>query len=97
MVHVQQDGGVAAHGGGAGGRSRLAKILRPSVSGGCSQVEFNCITQVSRCKVVHHHRGGHAQGDHKACRGQAEQQCETLALMKAKQERDNQFASLPHA
>ena len=38
IAHVQQDGRGA---GGAGGRSRLAKIPRPTVSGGCSQEEFN--------------------------------------------------------
>ena len=48
IAHVQQDGGGAggARGaGGAGGISRLAKIPRPTVSGGCSQEEFkflNC-------------------------------------------------------
>ena len=41
-AHGQHDGGGGTVvGGGAGGRSRLAKILRPSVSGGCSQEEFN--------------------------------------------------------
>ena len=41
-AHGQRDGGAAA--GGAGGRSRLAKIPRPSVSGGCSKEEFNIFT-----------------------------------------------------
>ena len=41
VAHVQQDGGGATGGGGAVGRSRLAKIPRPTVSGGCSQEEFN--------------------------------------------------------
>ena len=41
-AHVQHDGGGRANvGGGAGGKSRLAKIPRPTVSGGCSQEEFN--------------------------------------------------------
>ena len=40
-AHGQQNRGEAAGGGGAGGRSRLAKIPRPTVSGGCSQEEFN--------------------------------------------------------
>ena len=43
-AHDQQDGGAAAGGGGAGGRSRLAKIPRPSVSVGCSQEEFKFFT-----------------------------------------------------
>ena len=42
-AHGQRDGEAAA-GGGAGGRSRLAKIPTPSVSGGCSKEEFNIFT-----------------------------------------------------
>ena len=37
----QHDGGGTAGGGGAGVRSRLATIPRPTVSRGCSQEEFN--------------------------------------------------------
>ena len=40
-AHGQQDRGEAAGGGGAGGRSRLVKIPRPTVSGGCIQEDFN--------------------------------------------------------
>ena len=43
IAHDQQDDGPAA-GGGAGGRSRLAKIARPSVSGGCCHEEFKFFT-----------------------------------------------------
>ena len=41
VPHGEQDGGGAVGDGGAGGRSRLAKIPRPSVSGVCSQEEYN--------------------------------------------------------
>ena len=41
IAHVHQEGRAAAGGGGAGRRSRLTKITRHSVSGGCSQEEFN--------------------------------------------------------
>ena len=37
LSHAQQNDGGHAVAGGAGGKSRLAKIPRPTVSGGCSQ------------------------------------------------------------
>ena len=40
-AHGQQDGGGTAGGGSAGGKSKLAKIPRSTVSGGCIQEEFN--------------------------------------------------------
>ena len=41
-AHGQNDGGGRANvAGGAGGKSRLAKMPRPTISGGCSQEIFN--------------------------------------------------------